>query len=190
MHVVFLNVSQCRCKASLSCHPDQICREPRSIRSNLLFVTVDGFRSSHLNHMCMNNSIKGGKYNQEKQFTVGKSADSYCQYVAVRSTHTHPTWVTAHPHSLASVPGQQEGWVGDSSTIPIYSVSRGTQGGLSEHQPKTFSETLVYMLLTAMCPSGLPGCCDPVLVLCDLRQQGRISVASGEKACPPPAGLR
>lgn len=27
----------------------------------------------------MNNSIKGGKYNQEKQFTVGKSADGSLQ---------------------------------------------------------------------------------------------------------------
>lgn len=55
---------------------------------------------------------------------------------------------------------------------------------------RTFGETLVDALLTATCPSGLPGCCDPLLVVCDLRQQDRLSLAPGGKVGPPPAGLR
>ncbi len=41
----------------------------------------------------------------------------------------------------------------------------------------------------SLCLSGLAGSCGLVLVVCDLRQQGRFPVAAGEKGRPPAARL-
>lgn len=49
---------------------------------------------------------------------------------------------------------------------------------------------IFYNLLQTNPSPGPAGCCDPVLVLRDLRQQDSISLAAGEKDRPPPAGLR